>query len=167
MEYRVAFDIAEAGYKSWSFAAYGLILVAVGAVLLLTHDRWPTLLLPDWWSKPPRLSKGFVRVFFGFAVLWTVVSFAGTFFEYLSLKSAKDKGRAQVVEGRVINFIPMPAEGHAMEKFCVQDRCFEYSDFAITAGFNNTASHGGPIKEGLPVRVTYVGSAIVKLEVPK
>lgn len=167
MEYRVAFDIAEAGYKSWSFPAFGLILVAVGVLLILTHDRWPALLLSDWWAKHPRMSRGFTRVFFGFAVLWTVGSFAGTFFEYLSHKSARDNGQVQVVEGPVKNFIPMPASGHAMEKFCVRDRCFEYSDFVITAGFNNTASHGGPIREGLPVRVTYVGSAIVKLEVAK
>ena len=59
----------------------------------------------------------------------------------------------------------MPVSGHAMEHFCVRQACFEYSDFVITAGFNNTASYGGPIRDGLPVRVTYVGNAIAKLEV--
>jgi len=54
-----------------------------------------------------------------------------------------------------------------MERFCVSGVCFAYSDFVITSGFNNTSSHGGPIREGLPVRVTYVGDMIVKLEVAR
>jgi hypothetical protein len=52
-----------------------------------------------------------------------------------------------------------------MEKFCVNDHCFEYSDYVITGGFNNTRSHGGPIREGLPVRVTFIRNKIIKLEV--
>jgi hypothetical protein len=167
MEYRVAVDIAEAGYKNWSFPAFGLIFVVIGGVLVLTRNHWPDLLWTSWWSKHPRVSKAFSVLFLGFAVLWTVTSFAATFFEYRSLKLARENGQAQVVEGTVKNFVAMPATGHAMEKFCVREACFQYSDFAITAGFNNTASHGGPIKDGLPVRVTYVGGAIVKLEVAK
>ena len=57
----------------------------------------------------------------------------------------------------------MPAGGHRGEHFCVADACFDYADFIVTAAFNNTSSHGGPINEGLPARVTYVGNAIVKL----
>jgi hypothetical protein len=40
-----------------------------------------------------------------------------------------------------------------------------YSDYVVTAGFNNTASHGGPIRQDLPVRISYVGNSIVKLEI--
>jgi hypothetical protein len=33
---------------------------------------------------------------------------------------------------------------------------FKYSDFDLTnPGFRNTTSHGGPIKDGLPVRIWY------------
>lgn len=35
----------------------------------------------------------------------------------------------------------------------------------VTSAFNNTSSHGGPIREGLPVRVTYSRNAILKLEI--
>jgi hypothetical protein len=52
-----------------------------------------------------------------------------------------------------------------MESFCVSGVCFRYSDYVVTAGFNQTSSHGGPIRDGLPVRVTYIGNTIVKLEV--
>ncbi len=59
----------------------------------------------------------------------------------------------------------MPYAGHTKERFCVEDKCFTYSDFVPTIGFNNTSSHGGPIKAGMPVRVTFVGNTIIKLEV--
>jgi hypothetical protein len=95
------------------------------------------------------------------------MTFAGTYLEYSSLTAAKETGRVKVVEGTVTNFKPMPVTGHAMERFCVRDACFEYSDYVITGGFNNTTSQGGPIKEGLPVRVMYVRNAIVKLEVAR
>jgi hypothetical protein len=65
----------------------------------------------------------------------------------------------------VTGFMPMPVTGHAMEHFCVSGACFSYSDYVVTAGFNRTSSRGGPIREGLPVRVTYLGNTILKLEV--
>jgi hypothetical protein len=161
MTYRVVFDIAEAGYKSWSFAAFGLIFVAVGLFLFKFRKN----LRSAWWKTHPRASAAFSSFFLGFAVLWTTIAFVTTYSDYRTAASASRTGRVGVVEGRVSNFKPMPASGHAMERFCVQGQCFEYSDFVITAGFNNTSSHGGPIKENLPVRVTYVGNTITKLEV--
>lgn len=162
MDYQTVFDIADAGYKSWTFPAHGLILVAVGAVLMLLRQR-----LPGWWGKHPRLSGALAFVFFGFALLWTLITFITTYQDYSSLTAATSTGRARTVEGVVSQFKAMPAAGHAMERFCVQDSCFEYSDYVITGGFNNTSSHGGPIREGLPVRVTFVGNSIVKLEIAK
>lgn len=84
-------------------------------------------------------------------------------------------GRVEVVEGRVDDFHAMPPEGGEYESFRVQDVKFHYSDFESNPGFNRTASHGGPIRQGLPVRVTYIrnsdtdpeGNVIVKLEIEK
>lgn len=162
MDYKVVFDVTDAGYKSWTFPAFGLIFVAVGAVLVAFRNK-----LPGSWHKHHRASKLFAFFFLGFAVFWTLITSLLTYSDYSSLKTSKETNRASVVEGSVTDFKPMPFAGHAMEKFCVQQICFEYSDYVITAGFNNTSSHGGPIKEGLPVRATYVGNSIVKLEVAK
>jgi hypothetical protein len=35
----------------------------------------------------------------------------------------------------------------------------------LTPGFHNTASHGGPIKPGLHVRLSYAGNDILRIEV--
>jgi hypothetical protein len=98
-------------------------------------------------------------------VLLTLVSFGSSYAEYRRLSTALASGKVEVVEGRVEDFDPMPPGGHKMERFCVRDRCFEYSDFELTNGFNNTASHGGPVRPGLLVRVTHYYGTIVRLEV--
>jgi hypothetical protein len=59
----------------------------------------------------------------------------------------------------------MPYTGHSEESFTVEGHRFSYSDYIVTSGFHNTASHGGPIREGLHVRVTYSGNLILRLEV--
>jgi len=61
----------------------------------------------------------------------------------------------------------MPYTGHQDETFTVNGVRFSYSDFGVTCGFNNSASHGGPIREGLQVRIHYVGNAILRLEVAR
>jgi hypothetical protein len=160
MHYRVVFDIAETGYKSWSFPAFGLIFIIAGVGLVLFRGHFP-----GWWGKRPGASSVFAFSFLGFALLWTAIAFFSTSNEYSSLSSSKAEGNVAIVEGPVTDFKPMPYSGHAIESFCVEGKCFSYSDYVVTSGFNNTSSHGGPIREGLQVRVSYVDNAIVKLEV--
>ncbi|MES2297270.1 MAG: hypothetical protein V4582_09520 [Pseudomonadota bacterium] len=160
MEYRTVFDIATAGFKSWDFPAFGLPFIAIGILLVANRKN-----LPSWWYKGPKERAVFPFVFLGLALLWTLFTFASTYTEYRSLASSV--GKAQVVEGLVRNFKGMPPNGHGMETFCVSRACFEYSDYSIVAGFNNTATRGGPIREGRPVRITYVGNSILKLEIAK
>jgi hypothetical protein len=61
----------------------------------------------------------------------------------------------------------MPYAGHAEESFSVSGVPFRYSDFQITDGFNNTSSHGGPIKSDSYVRICYdpSGNVILRLEI--
>lgn len=160
MHYQTVFDIATAGYKSWNFPAFGLVGIAAGALLVARRKH-----LPGTWAKRPVASAVFAWFFLVFAVLWTAMAFVATYGDYRSLSDAERSGKVQVVEGLVTDFHPMPASGHAMEKFCVSGTCFEYSDYVVTGGFNNTSSHGGPIRAGLPVRVSHVGDRIVKLEI--
>ena len=156
--YKVAFDIIDAGYKEWSFGASGLVFIAAGIVLVMFHSA----LAPRW---PEPLRRGFAWFFLLFSLLWTGCAVGSTYYEYAKLVSAVRSGQVQYVEGHVEQFVPMPHGGNAMESFTVQGKRFEYSDYVVTAGFNNTASHGGPIREGRSVRVTYVDDTIVRLEI--
>lgn len=159
--YRIAYDITQAGYNFWPIPAIGLIFVAIGAGLVLNRDQ-----LPVWWTPRPRVRSALAFCVLGFAVLWTLVAFVSTYRSYRTLSHAvQTPGAVHVAEGRVTGFKPMPPEGHSMERFCVSQTCFEYSDYVLSGGFNNTRFHGGPIREGLQVRVSSVGPTIVKLEV--
>src|SRR5262249_39497658 len=160
MPYQIVFDLDAAGYRQWWFPAIGLGVVAVGAVLV----RYREPLVP---RKPPWLRRIGPMLVLAFAILWTTGAFLVTYLPYLSLASALRSGRAQVVQGPVMDFTPLPPTGKGNESFVVSGRRFSYSDYNLTAGFNNTASHGGPMRNGLLVRVTHADGAIVRLEIAR
>ena len=112
MEYETAFDLLEVGYRQWTFPAFGLIFIVIGAVLIIFRRAT---------SGEPRGRWSRVQpyVFFGFACIWTLVSFADTYAEYWGMRRALETGRFITVEGQVSDFIPMPVTGYAMESFRV------------------------------------------------
>ena len=157
IDYFTYFDVTTAGFKSWQFPAFGLIFVAIGLLL-------PTLISSGVFRKSsPNMNRWFPSVFLGFAIFWTLTSFISTFTDYRRAVTAMQKNQAMIVEGLVTNFQPLLKS----ESFVVQGVKFKYSDYIITAGFNNMASHGGPISEGLPVRIWYLGDEILRLDIKK
>lgn len=159
MHYTTVFDVTQVGFRQWTFPAFGLIFIVIGLVL-------PTLLKHRVLRSPiPGMDKWFPPIWLGFAIIWTVTSFISTFGEYRRAVAAMRDNRAQIVEGVVTQFKPMPYIGHSMESFTVQGVKFEYSDYVAAAGFNQTASHGGPIHEGLPVKIWYDHGQILRLDV--
>jgi hypothetical protein len=101
-------------------------------------------------------------VFFG--VVSVTILFT-TWREYSSLTSALTQGKTRSVEGRVTQFIPEGPDGHPIERFSVEGKAFEYSSYMVTSGFHRVARLGGPIHEGVNVRITYVDGSIVRLQV--
>src|SRR3954447_5405799 len=110
----------------------------------------------------PRMLKWFRLLFIGFAVLWTIVSFAVTYVDYRQAVNALRSGRAKVIEGPVEDYQAIRLKS---ESFTVQGVRFRVSDYNATAGFNNMASKGGPIREGLPVKIWYWHDEILRLQI--
>jgi hypothetical protein len=156
--YHVVFDLAAAGYRAWWFSAWGLLFIAFGIFALRNPKFMPV-------RGKPRFRKVFLIFWTCFACAWTLGSFYSTFSEYRRLQSAYDRHDYQVVEGRVEDFHPLPWALHGVESFSVKGVTFKYATGLVTAGFNHDSGHGGPIREGLQVRVWYVGNAIIHLEV--
>ena len=153
MEYTVVFDVTAAGYGHWWFPAFGLLSVIIGILVVLNRRR-----LPDGWL-------GCTVLLLTLSSLFTTLSFLVTYTDYQHLASDLRDGRCAMVEGVVTDFDPMPAAGHKYESFTVAGKRFAYSDYVSTAGFNNTSSHGGPIREGQHVRIRYLGNEIARLEI--
>lgn len=160
------FDVLDSGFRDWPFPAFGLIFVAIGLIIFF----FPRLIKG---AGIPYLDvRSTFQVFFrygflGFAILWTAAVFFGTYSQYLRHRALAQENRCSVVEGPVRDFVPMPYTGHARESFSVSGVTFRYSDFVITGGFNNTSSHGGPIKSDSYVRICYdpSGNVILRLEI--
>jgi hypothetical protein len=159
VSYTTVFDVTQSGYRQWWFPAFGLIFIVVGLAL-------PFLIRVRLFRKPPAwMESWFPVVFVGFALLWTLVSLAGTASDYFGLARDLRAGKCEVVEGLVEQFDPMPYEGHKDESFVVAGHRFHYSDYEVSAGFNQSASHGGPIREGSHVRIRCTGNRIARLEI--
>lgn len=157
VHYRVLYDVSTQGFAdTWNFPLKGLGFVAVTVIVFTLRN-----FLFD--SRPPVFRRWFPISIMLFAISWTFTVTLDVYFQHQGLVHALRKG--SVVEGDVQDFVPMPFEGHANEHFCVKSTCFFYSDFIDTGAFNNTASHGGPVRNGLKMRVTYWRNSILKLEI--
>ena len=160
------FDIADVGFRDLGFSAFGLIFVAVGIGLVMFPAVLRSVKIPylDFESGGNTYAAW---LFLGFAVLWTVGSFWLTYSQHMRHMALISQNQCPVVEGPVEHFVPMPYEGHSMESFSVAGVVFRYSDFYIGDGFNNAASHGGPVTADSNVRICYDprDNAILRLEI--
>jgi hypothetical protein len=151
VNYTTVFDATQAGYQNWWFPAFGMIFVVGGVLMFRFRHRLS--------SRTPK----FVPYFFlGFAIFWTSVAFMVTVVGHYGLSSALRDGRCSVIEGEVSEF---RSTKPGRESFVVGGRRFEYSDYDVTPGFNRSRLRGGPIREGLFIRIHYSHDYIARLEV--
>ncbi len=154
MVYHKVFDVAEQGIRVFWFPAAGALFVLVG-VIFFVFRRY----------LRPRFLRFIPIVLSGFGLLLTLASIPLTLLPHIRLVSALSTGRCSVTEGKVQNFQPMPPSGHGEERFTVNGKTFAYSDFIVSPGFHKTQFCGGPMREGLQVRIQYLGGDIARLEI--
>ncbi|XXT18568.1 hypothetical protein WME94_50905 [Sorangium sp. So ce429] len=151
MDYQVVFDVSR-NLPDLQLPISGLVLVAIS--FLYWKSRNDHALWRVFGRSPP--STLFAGVILGFSLLWTAVACIDAVSDYFQLKGALRSNRAEVVEGPVERFHPMPDTGHDKERFSVQGVPFAYSDASNTGAFNRSRASGGPIEEGLQVRIHYL-----------
>jgi hypothetical protein len=156
MTYHVVFDVTQTGYRHWQTHACAALFVGLGMGTL-------------WYSRRACGSFG-AKGYKQFALMLclmgigAVVMFGLDYEDYLSLQSALRQSKCQVVEGTVTNYHWMTIHRHSDEVFFVNGNRFEYWQDGGQNGFNQ----GGIIRDGVPVRVYYVGQQhpdIARLEV--
>jgi hypothetical protein len=89
-------------------------------------------------------------------ICWSIVAFAVTYPQHRSHTNAFRLGSYSSVEGVVEEFVPMPINGHGSERFRIGTRLFTYEQGNITTCFHGTQPGGGPIREGVRLRVAFV-----------
>lgn len=156
-EYITVYQISKQSFD-WPFALLGGIVPLIAGIAIFLGKRRLH------WERPPWLMPIFACCF---GLIWLCTAGISVLHEDFQALATYQKGDYQLIEGSVTDFQPMPYEGHQEECFTVQDKRFCYSDYIVTAGFHNTASHGGPIRAGLSVRIAYSGDTILRLDIPK
>lgn len=162
MHYVTVFDASLHPYRNLTLVLPGVALASIGAVMAF-RPRW----LEAVFRQPLAHRYIFRWSFFLLSTFYVLAATAALWRDARDTQLAAQQGNCQLLEGRVENFHPMPAEDHDLEHFEVRGVEFSYSDFVVTAGFNNTASHGGPIREGLPVRICHRDGEILRLEIAR
>jgi hypothetical protein len=171
MEYYTYFDIVESGYIAGRTLLLPLLMIVVAVIFYIFRKEGLKLaikIFPYWiplqkfiWLKPY-----FYIFYISFAILWSVTFFLTTSNEYKQARDSLLSEQAKVVEGVIHEYKAGTNEqGAALDTFCVKDVCFEISDYRFTSGFHQQQINGGPLKQGLPVRISYVGNTIVRLEI--
>jgi hypothetical protein len=160
------FDILDSGYRTWTFAAPGLIGVAVGVAIVL-FPRIARALGILYMRTRSRWERVFYAVFLGLALFWTIAAFLMTYAVYLGHLTLARDNACRMVEGPVEELSPLPYSGSGTESFSVRGVRFSYTDFDTTNGFNRTSARGGPIDAKSYVRICYdpASNTILRLEI--
>lgn len=152
LTYYTVFEIGQKGPR-WNSYVPLVLMISVAVLLIWLAKRTKSF---QW--RTGIIVGGVVSALF-------FMSFVIGVFKSVRLQRAYQRDEYSVIEGTVEDFQPMPPEGHQEECFSVKAKRFCYSDFRGTPAFNNTTSHGGPIKKGLHVRIAYIGNDILRLQI--
>lgn len=151
MEPDLIFDMQRKAYD-WSVWQVGILFLGGLFILWLGKRR-----------ARPAFVPGVGYFLCVAAVLFAAFEVGSYFLDRRGKVRLLNNGRCSVIEGVVTDFHPMPASGHAMESFEIAGQKFTYSDYVLTPCFNNTTSHGGPIREGLAVKIWYSENCIMRI----
>jgi hypothetical protein len=171
-QWQTVYDFADR-FPKFGWMAFVLTFVAVGWAIR-SHSNPATdddLVNPLFDLTRRQSHKLFGTVFVSFAGLMALLVIPSTILDYVHTRASYTHRTYQIVEGSVTDFDPMPVTGHRVETFKVAGIRFAFSDFDESDyGYNNTASHGGVIRQGLWVRICYLPrqerNVILKLEIP-
>ena len=155
-DYVTVFQISS-GSSGFPFALLGLVPLIIGGILLV--GKWLFR-----WRQPNWI---FAIFLVGLGLMWIYLVSGPILTQGKDAFTAFQAGQYSLVEGTVRDFHPMPYEGHEEECFTVETNRFCYSDYEVTPGFHNTASHGGPMRSGIHVRIAHLGPTILRLQIRK
>jgi hypothetical protein len=162
MNYVTVFDTSALPFRDYWIDATLLVAAPIAWVLWFA-PRWAGRVI----GRPLKRSRLLRLALLLTGAVWATASAKVLSSDAVHVDGSIPRNDCEIVEGQVRHFHPMSWEGHDEESFDVNGVKFWYSDYIITGAFNNAASHGGPIREGLPVRICHKGPEILRLDVAR
>ena len=155
----VAFDLTSRGYEGWWFPAIGLLAAGfAGTIYCLFRSLFKNIV--------PTAAKNSMRRAIFFSLILALLALILTYSEYSKLRKVYERGAYQEVSGEIEHFADSgPGLQPGTVRFSVGKITFSYSRYRITPGFRGTRDSVSPLHDGLMVRIRYIGTAIVRLEV--
>jgi hypothetical protein len=150
--YTTVFDISAQPFQWW-IPAIGLWIFAIGVILIWFVGKWPDNV---------KIVGGVMAVL---GLFFAIVVYNSMRSMWSDWKSEYRNGHYSWVEGIVEDFRPEKFPDQRQECFRVQTQRFCYSYFINQPGFHQSADRGGPIHEGLPVRIAFLDDQILRLDV--
>ncbi len=151
VNYQTVFEIGFGSFP-WARVVHPLIFVAVGLLLVRFLK-----------GKQPYVVVGVFMA--SLASVFLLISLVIFIPNFVKLRSAYVSGKSLIVEGVVENFRPAPSIGPAKESFAVCGVLFSYNVLDDTPCFRNAPLHGGPIRDGLDVRIHYDEGCIQRVDI--
>ncbi len=165
MQYKLVFDASTAPIDLWRVVP-PLLFTVVGCVAAWRPSlfRGPAAGPAAGPAKVPRaIGVAVALVSFWMAIsTWQLLSV-----EQERFRSALRAGRYTLVEGKIANFQPGRPSCHPKEEFDVGRHHFSYGPCLLSTSFQKIAAQGGPLREGLQVRIADVDGSIVRVELAR
>ena len=151
--YKVAYEISSAGLEMGISSILPIMFIIIGFIVGIYNLKFTS---KDYPKRTKNMIFGFAFGCFGFFFL--MIGSPMTRSHFHKTNELYKNNKFKTIEGKIENFDPMPKAGHKHESFTINGVYFEYSDYYLAYhGFNNTASHGGPITHnGQELRLGYV-----------
>ncbi len=162
MDYITVFEITDKGFDMNTLMPLLFLVIGIGV-------SWFNIKYNKSKSPKRKFTIIFGFIFSGFALIVLLLTIPSSLADRNRIQKIFENNEYQVVEGLIENFHPMPHNGHDVESFTINGVYFEYSDFKLVYSFNNTASHGGPLRRnGQQVKLSYINlngeNRILKVE---
>ena len=146
---------------------YWAISLAGVPLFLLGRYFWRHASGSSIWDVLGEWLLGGILMFIGSGAIFGL--FVAPLASYIFLSVQLTRGDFRSLEGRVTTLVAGGPGGHPAESWTLSAKDsmyhYSYSPAYVTAGFNRTVDQGGPLREGLWVRVADVNGSIARLEV--
>ena len=164
----VVFDITQANWQSninWAPVAFYVVLGSIKLVMNMLYKRKAiTEHGFSWFYDKVTRALPFILLVFGFAVAALYARRAHA--DYTALRSAYEKGQCEITDGTIEHFVPgRYTKYDSLESFDIGTKQFAYPSPGNTAAYKTTAADGGPMKNGLHVRIHRCEGDIARIDI--